>query len=407
MSHNPVSSSPENAGAHPLQETSPSKKMAIIRKHALAIAAAVFSVISVALITVAAFGITSPGIVAAMVFSLVFALATIAFAIRRYREPDAARKPLPQSLLDVIKKDCSPVLYQFCSSQKVTFQELQDVAKALSENNFEGLTPRCKRKVKKFGINKLQMGLSEVDLKELPKILENMILGRCAFYFMKKFVELGSPDCIEPNMAPELYWFAPLALAGPSPSIFYVGHLLFAKVVTREEFDQLKANIQNKQWAQGDSLFEDIERRMLEELDRKDVSREPIRGMAEIRNDIQGTSRKVLHLLLHGINWEQLQLLKLLNISDISQVSRYEVDKLYFGALFLSAAPFLDENSKAFNRNILFTTFQDCLMHFLGDRDEIVFIMGDATKRKYHIDYSTGERTIEPANASTLDNTRQ
>ncbi|WP_348662748.1 DUF1389 domain-containing protein [Chlamydia vaughanii] len=329
-----------------------------LRKHALAISAAVFSLISLILIAVVACGMAHPAVIITLLLSLVLAVALISLAIRSYKKPTVAPgKALPLTFLNVIKNKFPKDFFQFCFDHPISLQELQDVVDALSTNNFDLLSTECRKKIEKFGIQRLQKGFSKEDLRNLPQFLENSMISGCIMCFMKRFVELGSPDCVEPGMPPEIYWFAPLGLQGPGQTIFSLECYLLAKVITKREWGLIQADYQNKTWSKQSPLLDSIKQRMLAELNQiDDFGCFPSHKDRVRRNLIDRNCDKILCVFHHGINWDQLQLLRHLNPAELVQIVDFECRDLYLGAVLHTYAQYLDKSSPEFDSDLLLSS---------------------------------------------------
>ncbi|WP_348662776.1 DUF1389 domain-containing protein [Chlamydia vaughanii] len=329
-----------------------SKKLASgLRNHALAITGIVFSIISVACIAAVVLGVTHPAILLGLALSVVVATVMLALAARRYLQP-----AMPQGFLDVIRETYPRVIYDLCVEKRLTIQELRFVLACLSAGDFSFLSKNLEKKVKSFGIGKLESACQGMNLP----VLDNVLLKHCPWHLMKRFIDEGPKSVPESyKMLPQTYWTAPLGLTVNKMTAFDKLSWFLAQTLTEGEYAELCRHAQGDTWEEAKDLVDSVQERMLAKLNDLDDA------LINKRHAGKDLCRKqdLLVLCKHGISWEQLQLFKQVSVYDLNELGLLE----NFGVgtstwrSFQVVHPYIHETSGSYDHDIDLLTWSELL----------------------------------------------
>ncbi|WP_375793180.1 DUF1389 domain-containing protein [Chlamydia sp. 12-01] len=344
-----------------------------LRNHIVVIGSVFFSITSVALIVIVAYGFTHPALIVCLVVSLALAGLLLSTPTRRYVRREFGSL-FPKEFLSIIKKEYPEVLCNLIIQERLTFQELRVVLSGLSSGIFDFPSDDCKNRVERYGIRRLQKACRGIPLPDLEKIL----LKNCPFYLMNKFIQLGPKEFPEvDNLPPEIYWLSYLGLTDYPHTFFDPYFWILSRVVTQEEYEILLKHAKNSTWDQIKDLTKDLELRVEEGLDLYFVSTfDPKKSLKKLMG-----GPWLLSLCKHGVSWEQLQLLKDIDCENLCLMHHLDISMrgktLMKFAIALS--PYIDENDpENFDRFITLLTFDELWAEYKRNEDKLTWCFYDA-----------------------------
>ncbi|MBX6687190.1 DUF1389 domain-containing protein [Chlamydia gallinacea] len=367
------------------------KKQFLARVQVLAgIISAVFvSVLAV----VMALGIVHPAIIV-----LASILGLIAFASLMKCAVDVCRKQImpspsiPSGCLQVICDNYPLVIGDLCKQERLTIQELRQVLSILGGSGdlgLENISIDLRKKLDSFGWERV---VQSCEGSTLPS-LDDELTRSCCLYFLKRFIDLGPKDIpISEGMAPEVYWMSPGGLCDSGAVAFsYVGWLL-SNVITEEEYDLLSASARNNTWKTEEvqRIRSDIVRRCKDLAKTQNLWKEVSSSFA-LSHDFS--------FFRHGMNWEQVQLIKAMPLGMVKLFGDYEnmgrIRGLGWVTLVFYFYPYLDESSPKYDPGIALITYRELV-------DEVVAI---SSGLGYHSDQNFDKIVIVIAKHSLRGNT--
>ncbi|AAP05378.1 DUF1389 domain-containing protein [Chlamydia caviae] len=306
---------------------------------------------AIALICVAA----QPALIICLVISLVLTLVLLAISLRRYIRREFGPS-LPEGFLSIIKKEFPVSIYELVVQERLTLQELRVVISGLSSGVFTFPSKKCREKLERFGLERLQSACEGIQLPDLEKIL----LKNCPLYLLSKFIQLGPKEFPESvNLPPEVYWLSRLGLSSSYVVFFNFHNWVLSQVVTKEEYEILLKHAKDSTWDQIKDLTENLRLRVREGVDNYFVEQDGLtKGM--LRSLIGGSW--LLYLCKHGVCWEQLQLLKELDCSSVGLMDEFEMSRRRACLMksYFSISPYANESDvEAFDPHLILFTFRE------------------------------------------------
>lgn len=257
--------------------------------------------------------------------------------IIKYSQPKNTHIPL--GFRQVIKSKFPKVFFDLVTTQDlniITFRELvtsvcnfREFENSSIRNNLDKLSSQLREAIIAFGVDNLDREINNQDIFNL----DNLLIENCPLYWMQRFIELGSSEVLEGNEIRQDwqysgdYWFSELGLIHQSsdnslkPQTIFNLHLYgIVQEVSESEYSCLMNHARNGHW--NHQAIEAIVDRLLivcqgdysryiNEKDQDKISNE-----LRIEFTEEGVRNLLLCMCLHGLSWEQLQLIRSTPISS-------------------------------------------------------------------------------------------
>ncbi|WP_348662766.1 DUF1389 domain-containing protein [Chlamydia vaughanii] len=283
------------------------------RRLALVVVGIGFLLLAGVLVASLAAGLVHPAVIVGVVVSVVIAIAMAVAAVRaRLQE----RKLLePENFHEVIKKNYPQVVYELYSEQRLTASELDSVMERVPFKNFGDLPQDLLRRFENFGPRKFLAGCEGITLPNL----KDFLIQHCPIYFLKRFIDLGPYEVpTREGLLPEEYWLADDRLSGRQV-VFSNTSWLFAQVVTREEYLDLRNDARS-----GNLLFFGESVAPIVARMREKARSLPSGHPAKQLGDDPALPSASMAICKHGMGWEQIQLIKHARIEHLILLDSFE-----------------------------------------------------------------------------------
>lgn len=265
---------------------------------------------------------------------------------------------IPAGCLLVIRGKYPAIIHGLCVDQSLTIQELRQVLPVLKdESKLDTLPSELYQKLQSFGLDSL---LRECRYRKLPP-LDEVLTESCFLYFLKRFIELGPKDVpITEGFDPDIYWMSPVGLCSTAYVAFGKFGWLLVNSLDEKEFTLLSDAAKRNNFDYVKDVVESIRERVekLMETYSDVLSSEDVMGIRYVFN-----FNKVLYFFLHGMNWDQVKLLRSMpfemacafsNFDDATSI-RHTAWMLIMGNVY----PLLDESSPQYDPGIALLTYEE------------------------------------------------
>ncbi|WP_348662729.1 phage holin family protein [Chlamydia vaughanii] len=320
-----------------------------LREYAAAIASVALTLISIAIVIAVACGGTHPAVILVAVAGIAIAGVLGYFALSSLASRE--KSPIPELFLEEIKGEYGEVIYTFIVLEKLTIQELRSVMAWCASQYTSELKESARAKLEHYGLEKIK---NVVDQQRPLYPFEDFLIRICPFYFVQRFIELGDPRVpAERDMTPVDYWTASLGFSESAYTVFDTRSWMFAKVVTKDEYLQLRRFMRNGTWEQAGELVLTIQRRMLKMLQKVNDT-----DLFEQNGDPSENIKDsgwFYRFLSHKISWKQVQLFQKVDIVSMGVLEGQSFD-VYIEEVY----PYLDEeDEESYDHSIALTCVSD------------------------------------------------
>ncbi|SYX09103.1 Protein of unknown function (DUF1389) [Chlamydia poikilotherma] len=339
-----------------------------LRKCALAIGSLVFLTLVATFTAFIILGLTHFSIVLGLIISLALSGVMLASLYRLYR-PCREKLPIPPGFLSVIKQEFPQEIYDLTIQERLTLQELRIVLTGLSSGTFTFPSPESQKKLERFGVERLQKACEGIQLP----YLENLLLKRCPFYFIKTFIQIGPREFPEAeNMDPEVYWLSRTGLTHCLDTAFHHYIWMFSKVVSKFEYETLLSHARNNTWDEASAMLEEVRTRLIDRTQNENVEHFHIDRVWLFSCFSHFSLEWLLYFCKHGVSWDQLQLIEQLECRDVILLS------IFNGAngganlieLILSIYPHIQEDHNEFDASIALLTWEEWIDHYEKHKED-------------------------------------
>ncbi|WP_348662760.1 DUF1389 domain-containing protein [Chlamydia vaughanii] len=323
-----------------------------VRAQALPICTVALTILSVVLIALVSCALLPLAAISGAVVALMLAGVMLFLAVRSVIK----RPKMPEGFLNVVKKVYPPVVHKLCSAQTLTIQQFRELLSGIEQQNFANVSAPLAKKLASFGAERVLTGCEGIELPPLDEVLTE----HCPCYFMKTFIDLGGATELTKaeGVSPAIYWLGHPALTDKFIVLDEYGYL-FANSVTREEYEKLAHHAKNDTWDQVQGLYDEVRLRMRAMLDGLNV---PGLNKPDIIASINTDGTHSVALCKHGMSWEQLLLLKNVDIMNVNYLFAFEsLSRLGCNLIRVMEAlcPFLDESSSDYDPYIALITWEE------------------------------------------------
>ncbi|WP_348664133.1 DUF1389 domain-containing protein [Chlamydia vaughanii] len=189
--------------------------------------------------------------------------------------------------------------------------------------------------------------------------LDCLLIRYCPFYFVSKFIELGSKESADKeNLSPEMYWTSPLGFAEERHSIFDPCVWLLFQVMTKGEYQKLLSHAEGNTWGKAARLIRSLQKRMEDKLENLDPECQHLfQEVSEVKERIAST-RWILHLCKHKPNWYQVELFRQVDISAPSFFFDYEERVGGLSGMIGAIYPLINEGDISCDINLTLLTWK-------------------------------------------------
>ncbi|AAP05273.1 DUF1389 domain-containing protein [Chlamydia caviae] len=286
----------------------------------IAIVMAVISAISLIIAIIPAIIMATPiGFVWAGTFGTI-ALALFVFAmITNY-----LRKNMPEGFKEVLKENYPDAFCKFIQKKQLTIQEIRLLLHRLEEvgedrgiafHKYLGDFPKkLKAALCNYGVSNFIDDLEEVDLASLNSVLTS----NCPIYWLRKFIKIApeSPtrDFVNAShLEIASYWLGKSGGCRNAGTIFSKNTHLIAQRISREDFEACGLYARNADW--GNEQVEEIKHKISDACLQIGRQGDEDSGI-DVTQFFTGIQHSLLELCTHGISWDQLSLIKSLDVEN-------------------------------------------------------------------------------------------
>ncbi|WP_201457132.1 DUF1389 domain-containing protein [Chlamydia sp. 17-3921] len=285
----------------------------------------VTKIVSIAAITIAAIVVitcvSSP--ISYIIGGILGIIALVTFSLVIISEIKKATTYFPKGFLNVIKKEFPEVIFKLITKKRLTLPELRIVLSALSqpdilENNIKKFPKELSKKIICFGLERLKTGIQSVELPSLELVL----MKNCPFYTLKKLIDAGDKEPLSVRGYEEknkgYYWLGAAGMDNESnnPGLFDFRLPGILQELTKEEYEILRIHASLASWE--DPSVEAVIMRLglaCKKYEKKGTTF-PVLLSDDVKVSIskQGIKNLLLRLCLTGYSWEQLLLLRNIDV---------------------------------------------------------------------------------------------
>ncbi|WP_375793183.1 DUF1389 domain-containing protein [Chlamydia sp. 12-01] len=323
-------------------------------KNSLLISSICCLLLSAVFTTLVAFGIAQPIIITCLVISFILSGILLALILHRCATRDL-RLPIPSGFRYIIRKHFPKVLYDLVVEKGITLQELRVVLSGLHSGCFTFPSDEYREKVEEFGLERLQKACEGIELPDL----EELLVKHCPFYFMNKFIQLGSKEFpAAENMPPSIYWFSRMGLSDRLDTVCHPYVWILAQVISQDEYETLLLHAKKGTWFAVKDLVKTVINKIRMEMGNMSLD------ASWVEIEALFTCIKLpwlLYVCKHGVSWRQLQLFKEIRYDDVTflnKINRLE-GIINLMKLMITIVPYIDENRKGFDPYIALLTWDE------------------------------------------------
>ncbi|SFW00602.1 putative inner membrane protein [Chlamydia abortus] len=208
--------------------------------------------------------------------------------------------------------------------KQLTIQEIRLLLDALeqvrldretSPHKYLGkFTPKLQIALNKYGISEFVDSLEDIDLVSLDLVL----IQHCPLYWLRKFIQSAPavPERAFTGASYEeiaAYWLGTSGCCHNTGTIFSENVYLLAQTVSKEDYEKFSVYVRNHDW-NNEELATEKERVAEDCLELKREHDED--AAVDVVDFLSGIKNTLLEICIHGICWEQLNLIRCMHSND-------------------------------------------------------------------------------------------
>ncbi|EQM62738.1 hypothetical protein H359_0492 [Chlamydia ibidis 10-1398/6] len=325
-----------------------------------------------------------------LIASIGAVLSVISFSIARLAIEKSKEKKLliPEKFSNILQVHYPEVFSEVIKNNKVTIKEVREILSYVDSIKNHGNISEIHNSSlrKKFRDPLLLLDRVRSYNNAQPYVhIDNVILQNCPLYWLSKFISLGRQDSLTSHgIVPTpktmlLYWTSTLGLPIRCNRDYFVRETIFnttiyevVKKLTYEQFNILENFVHRNAW--NDCKVNNIINSLLGDGDQVDLNNQTLNDLQSKVTSMKNYKNILLLTILHGFSWNQLQMIKALDVDKwdfwcwLDRSADYRGGVQIFGRYFLNH--FMNEDSPHYNPGVSLTTYEELLLITRQSREQ-------------------------------------